>query len=33
MDSPVFLVRPTKVFGFIDEDDGFTPRATRWTFD
>lgn len=32
MDSPVFLVRPTKVFGFIDEDDGFPLNATRWTF-
>jgi hypothetical protein len=33
MDSPVFLVRPTKAFGFIDEDDGFTQSATRWVFD
>jgi hypothetical protein len=32
MDSPVFLIRPTKVFGFIDEDDGFPLNATRWTF-
>ena len=33
MDSPEYLVRPKTVFGFIDEDDGFTQRATRWTFD
>ena len=33
IDSPMSLVRPTTVFGFIDEDDGFTQSATRWTFD
>ena len=33
MDSPVFLVRPKTVFGFIDEDNGFPLNATRWTFD
>lgn len=32
MEGPVFLVRPTKVFGFIDEEDGFPLNATRWTF-
>jgi hypothetical protein len=30
--SPNFLVRPTTVFGFIDEDEGFPLSATRWTF-
>ncbi len=33
MDEPVFMVKPTKVFGFIDEADGFPLSATRWTFD
>ncbi|HVT76104.1 MAG TPA: pyridoxamine 5'-phosphate oxidase family protein [Acidimicrobiales bacterium] len=32
MDSPVFLVRPTRAFGFVDEDNGFTQSATRWDF-
>lgn len=32
MDSPVFLVRPTKVFGFVDEADGYPLSATRWEF-
>lgn len=32
MDEPVFMVKPSKVFGFIDEDDGFPLSATRWTF-
>lgn len=32
MEGPVFLVRPTKVFGFIDEEDGFPLNATRWVF-
>jgi nitroimidazol reductase NimA-like FMN-containing flavoprotein (pyridoxamine 5'-phosphate oxidase superfamily) len=32
MDSPEYLIRPTTVFGFIDEDNGFTQNATRWTF-
>lgn len=30
--SPIFFIRPTKVFGFIDEDDGFPLNATRWEF-
>ena len=33
MDSPIFFIRPTTVFGFVDEDDGFPLNATRWTFD
>jgi hypothetical protein len=33
MGEPVFLVKPKKAFGFIDEDDGFPLSATRWTFD
>jgi hypothetical protein len=32
VDGDVFLVRPTKVFGFIDEDDGYPLSATRWVF-
>ncbi len=32
MDSPAFLIRPVKAFGFVDEDDGFPLNATRWTF-
>ena len=32
MDSPIFLIRPTKVFGFIDEEGEFPNNATRWTF-
>lgn len=32
MDSPMLIVRPTTVFGFIDADDGFPLSATRWTF-
>ena len=33
MEEPVFIVRPKKVFGFIDENEGFPLSATRWTFD
>ncbi len=32
MGEPVYLVKPTAAFGFIDEDDGFPLSATRWTF-
>ena len=32
MGEPVFVIRPTAVFGFIDQDDGFPLSATRWTF-
>ncbi len=32
VDGDMFLIRPTKVFGFIDEDDGYPLSATRWTF-
>lgn len=32
VDGAMYLIRPTKVFGFIDEDDGFPLNATRWTF-
>lgn len=32
MGEPVFAIWPKKVFGFIDEDDGFPLNATRWTF-
>ncbi len=30
--SPIFFIRPTRVFGFVDEDDGFPLNATRWEF-
>jgi hypothetical protein len=33
MESPVWIIRPKKVFAFIDEDNGFPLNATRWTFD
>ncbi len=29
----VFLIRPTRAFGFVDEEDGFPLNATRWTFE
>jgi len=32
MGEPVFMVKPAKVFGFIDENDGFPLSATRWAF-
>ena len=32
MDEPVYMVKPARAFGFIDEDDGFPLSATRWTF-
>lgn len=32
MGEPVYVIWPTKVFGFIDEDDGFPLNATRWAF-
>lgn len=33
MDSASMLVRPRRVFGFVDEADGFPLNATRWTFE
>lgn len=33
MDEPMFLVRPSRAFGFIDSMERFTATATRWTFD
>jgi hypothetical protein len=30
--GPLFLVRPTKAFGFIEKDELFTKTATRWEF-
>ena len=32
MGEPGFFIRPTKVFGFVDEEDGFPLNATRWVF-
>ena len=32
VDGEMYLIRPTKVFGFVDEDDGFPLNATRWSF-
>jgi nitroimidazol reductase NimA-like FMN-containing flavoprotein (pyridoxamine 5'-phosphate oxidase superfamily) len=32
-DEPFFAVRPSVVFGFIENDSLFTSTATRWTFD
>ncbi len=32
MGEPIFMVKPTKVFGFIDQDDGYPLSATRWVF-
>ena len=32
VEGDMFLIRPTKVFGFVDEEDGFPLSATRWTF-
>lgn len=32
MGEPVHAIWPSKVFGFIDEEDGFPLNATRWTF-
>lgn len=31
-ENPVFVVRPQVVFGIIEQDPGFTGRATRWRF-
>jgi nitroimidazol reductase NimA-like FMN-containing flavoprotein (pyridoxamine 5'-phosphate oxidase superfamily) len=31
--EPFFAVRPTVVFGFIENDSLFTSTATRWIFD
>ena len=31
--EPFFAVRPSVVFGFIENDSLFTSTATRWTFD
>ncbi|HMA33946.1 MAG TPA: pyridoxamine 5'-phosphate oxidase family protein [Chloroflexia bacterium] len=31
-DSPVYVVRPDRVFGFIEHDGAFTGTATRWSF-
>jgi hypothetical protein len=32
-EAPLLIIRPTKAFGFIDEENGFPLNATRWTFD
>ena len=32
-EGPVFVVRPRKVFGFIEHSEQFTSTATRWMFD
>ena len=32
-DSPVFVVRPVVVFGFIDDQAEFSGSATRWRFE
>ena len=32
-DEPFFAVRPSVVFGFIENDSLFTSTATRWIFD
>lgn len=31
--GPIWLVRPRKVFGFIEAEAQFSSAATRWTFD
>lgn len=30
--SPLFVVSPTRAFGFIDREDDFAASATRWIF-
>jgi PPOX class probable F420-dependent enzyme len=30
--GPIYAVRPSKVFGFIEHSDQFPTTATRWTF-
>jgi hypothetical protein len=32
-ENPLFAVRPSVVFGFIEEGEAFTTTATRWVFD
>jgi general stress protein 26 len=31
--GPIWIVRPLKVFGFVEAESQFSSAATRWTFD
>ncbi|HEX8804933.1 MAG TPA: hypothetical protein VF743_12095, partial [Acidimicrobiales bacterium] len=31
-DNPLLAVRPTRAFGVVEEEPGFTTRTTRWTW-